>query len=325
MPSIKRILVAVKDPARRADSAVMKGAQLARALRADLELFHCPDISVFAETEVEARRLHGADLRDARAKCLRQLESLAGRVREKNLKVTVSTTWDFPAYEAVIRRATHMGANLIVARCHEGRRVAPALLRLTDWELIRYSSIPVLLVKNGRPYCRPTILAAVDPSRSFSKPPALDKEILRIAEELRQRCRGSLTVLHSHVPTASTLAMPGLLATPFLFETGIEDGAEARTQLISLLSAAKVRPSNSYLTRRIPHEAISLIARRSHAAMVVMGSVARSGLKRAFIGNTAERVINDLPCDILVVKPKGLHRRVPRHSRGVHVVLPMPF
>jgi nucleotide-binding universal stress UspA family protein len=33
-----------------------------------------------------------------------------------------------------------------------------------------------------------------------------------------------------------------------------------------------------------------------------MGALARWGLKRAVIGSTAERVLDQLPCDILLVR-----------------------
>jgi hypothetical protein len=36
-----------------------------------------------------------------------------------------------------------------------------------------------------------------------------------------------------------------------------------------------------------------------------MGAVSRAGLKRVFIGNTAERMLDMLDCDVLVVKPPG--------------------
>ena len=55
-----------------------------------------------------------------------------------------------------------------------------------------------------------------------------------------------------------------------------------------------------------------------------MGAVSRSGLKRVFIGNTAERVLNDLPCDVLVVKPAHFAKRVPDKVRGMRVVAPEP-
>jgi universal stress protein E len=57
---------------------------------------------------------------------------------------------------------------------------------------------------------------------------------------------------------------------------------------------------------------LSATVKRLHAGMVVMGAVSRSALKRAFIGNTAETVLNAIPCDVLVVKPRGFKTSVPR-------------
>jgi universal stress protein E len=48
-----------------------------------------------------------------------------------------------------------------------------------------------------------------------------------------------------------------------------------------------------------------------------MGAVSRSGLARLFIGNTAEQVMDALPCDLLVVKPPRFKSRVPQARRGV--------
>jgi universal stress protein E len=50
---------------------------------------------------------------------------------------------------------------------------------------------------------------------------------------------------------------------------------------------------------------------------VVMGAVSRSGLRRIVIGNTAERILGDLTCDVLVVKPQRFVTRVSRTRRGV--------
>jgi universal stress protein E len=51
-----------------------------------------------------------------------------------------------------------------------------------------------------------------------------------------------------------------------------------------------------------------------------MGAVSRSGLKGLFIGNTAERVLDSLTCDVLVVKPTDFKRRVSRAVRGAKLV-----
>jgi universal stress protein E len=49
-----------------------------------------------------------------------------------------------------------------------------------------------------------------------------------------------------------------------------------------------------------------------HADVVVMGAVSRRGLTRLFLGNTAEEVIDKLPCDLLIVKPAGFETSVLR-------------
>ena len=51
-----------------------------------------------------------------------------------------------------------------------------------------------------------------------------------------------------------------------------------------------------------------------------MGAISRSGMKGVFIGNTAERVLNGLKCDVLVVKPRGFKCQVQCETRGVRWV-----
>jgi universal stress protein E len=51
-----------------------------------------------------------------------------------------------------------------------------------------------------------------------------------------------------------------------------------------------------------------------------MGAVSRSGLKRFLIGNTAESLLDQLTCDVLIVKPERFATRVPRRARGANIV-----
>jgi universal stress protein E len=51
-----------------------------------------------------------------------------------------------------------------------------------------------------------------------------------------------------------------------------------------------------------------------------MGAVARTGLKRLLIGNTAERMLDRLSCDVLIVKPRGFNNTVARRPRGPRII-----
>ena len=58
-------------------------------------------------------------------------------------------------------------------------------------------------------------------------------------------------------------------------------------------------------THQLPGDTKELLpafARTQGADLVVMGALARWGLKRAILGSTAEKVLDHLPCDILIVR-----------------------
>ena len=114
--------------------------------------------------------------------------------------MTVAADWDFPSYEAVVRRANRTQADLIVADLHHGNHAAAGLLHLTDWELIRLSNKPVLLVKTRSRYRKPVILAALDPAQTRNKPAGLDQEILAMASTLTEALEGPLHAMHAYIP-----------------------------------------------------------------------------------------------------------------------------
>ena len=59
-----------------------------------------------------------------------------------------------------------------------------------------------------------------------------------------------------------------------------------------------------------PQDLLPVLAEKRAADLVVLGAVSRSGLKRIFVGSTAERVLDQLPCDLLILKPAGFKSRV---------------
>jgi mono/diheme cytochrome c family protein len=129
---------------------------------------------------------------------LLRLCTMAGK---HGVPASLAVEWDRPPHEAIVRRATEIGADLIIAECHKGARTRPWLIHLTDWELLRTSPLPVLLLKGAKPYHRPLVLAAVDPAHSHAKPLALDTRILAAAGELGKGLRGTLHVMHANHPS----------------------------------------------------------------------------------------------------------------------------
>jgi len=65
----------------------------------------------------------------------------------------------------------------------------------------------------------------------------------------------------------------------------------------------KTIDDKAHLIAGLTHEELPAIAEKVGADVVVMGAVARNRWKRLFIGATAERTLEHLPCDLLIVKP----------------------
>lgn len=321
MRAIRRILVAVKDPGARSLPAVNKAIQLAGALDAELELFHAIDSPYYTDmlgmASERTRRIEC----DERSEYLQRLERVAARARLHTGRVSVAVEWDYPAYEAIVRRSLETGADLIVAECHAGRRVAQGLLHLSDWELLRLSPVPVLLVKRARPYHRPTIVMALDPSHAFAKPARLDEEIVQAGSAVSAGLRGRLHAVHAYATATAGLAGPGAAAASRVREAA----ASARAGFERALRSTDVVSACRHLVPGDPTAAVRDAARRLSADIVVAGAVSRSGLKRAFIGNTAERLLDCLSCDLLIVKPAEFSSSVPRAARGARLVAVEPL
>lgn len=319
---IRRILVAVKQVGGRASPTLQKAAQLARALHARVELFHAISEPVAVDALAFASEGVGKYQARLRARYLKRLEAMADPLRRTGLDVTVGAEWDFPVHEAVVRRAMQWDADLIVAERHASRHIAPWLLRYNDWELLRHSPVPVLLVKTRGAYDSPKVLAAIDPSHAFAKTARLDDTILRTAVQVCATTRAQLHVVHAYVPEladvfAAELTMPD---APVRIMRNAE--AQARSRFEKTLHTVRLGTlprGRRHLIPRHPVDAIPQVVKAAGIDIVVMGLV-RSGLKGLFIGNTAEQLLDHLPCDLLIVKPPGFRTRVPAKVRGPYLI-----
>ena len=315
MKPIRRILVGVRDLEARALPAVRKGAALAEAFGAELVLFHAMSVPVTALPSVYRAGGLQSFQRGIRQAHVNRLERIAEPLREGRLEVSVVADWDYPVHEALVRQARKLKADLVVAHAHAGVRLAPWLLHLTDWELLRTCPEPVLIVKSNRAWQRPRVLAAIDPVHAFANPAGLDDEILKAGAQLGKALGGTLHAMHAYVPDMSPQAVG--VSSQVIARIARNSEARARLAFERALRGARIPPSRRHWRWGSPTDAIPRAARGLRAQLVVMGAVSRSGLRRIVIGNTAERVLGDLACDVLVVKPPRFVTQVSRSRRGL--------
>jgi universal stress protein E len=311
MRTIRRILVAVSDLRVPRQAPLLLAARIARGCGAELELFHSLSSPVYADSVVGGGRTMAAFARETQARASERLERLAAGLRDEQLRVSVFTDWDYPPYEAIVRRALTSKAGLIVA-ARRGHHRFRAVMGYTDWELLRASPLPVLLTRARRATQRHKVLAAVDPRHSNAKPAGLDRQILSIAASVASALNTTAQLLHVVEPWMPTAPLRDLRP-------------DARAALANLSDSCGLGMTRNHLLTGSAAVEIPKAARRLRASLLVMGDVSRRGLQRWFVGDTAERIVDELRCDVLIVKPTRFVSRIARRRRGMYVLANLPM
>ena len=300
-----RILVVV-DPTAADQSAIRRASWLARATGAELELLVC----YYTEYLSGDRLFDSPSLETARNKVIENhaelLEELAEPLRGFGIVVNTSAVWDHPLYEGIVRHAVNCGADIVVKDTHHHSALSRALLTNTDWNLIRTCPALLWLVKPQYHADAPIFVAAIDPMHQHDKPAALDDEILQISKSLAEKLDGRVHAFHCYDPRIAIATDPANAYIPVSLpfdeiEQRMHEDHQKRFDEIT--SFHGIDDDRSHLVAGLAHEELPLIANELDAAVVVMGAVSRNRWKRLFIGATAERALEHLPCDLLIVKP----------------------
>ena len=319
---VKHILVAVADPSVKTSTALAKAAVIAGKAGAAVTIFHSLYSPYVAGEQFYSPDALEKDIEGAVNARKAQLGRLAKQLEKDGIVARVRVRWDYPVYESIVREVLREGIDLVVAESHRHTRAARVVLSNTDWQLIRLCPCPVLFVKTARPYDRVRVLAAVDPLHAHAKPANLDGRILEVARDLADAFNGRVHAVHSYM--LATPFTSGVLMEPVPLPVNVAEQhlADVRKAFDKLVKPFALGPKRTHMRAGNPAEEITDLAEEIDAGVVVMGAVSRSGLKRLFIGSTAERVIDHLKCDVLVIKPDDFKTPVPKSPGYRPVVLP---
>ena len=299
-------IIAVVDPTTELQPAMHRAAWLARQTGAELELLLC----YYNEYLSGDRLFDSPSLEKARAEVLareeKHLESLAEPLRAEGISVKTTALWDHPLYEGIVRRCVDSKADIVFKDTHHHTAVTRAVLTNTDWNLIRTCPTPLWLVKPIEIADEPVFVAAIDPMNEHDKPAALDDEILGLSKYLGEKAGGSVHAFHSYDPriAVATATANAYIPVSLPFdEIELQMHEDHQKRFGEITSFHSIDDDKAHLASGLTHEELAALANKIDANVVVMGAVARNRWKRLFIGATAERTLEHLPCDLLIVKP----------------------
>ncbi len=309
MPAYAKHILAVIDPTTEVQPALERAAQLAANCGAILELFIC-DYDQYLAGE---RFFDEKSLNQARSNMLathrKRLNELADSVAARHdVTVRQDVIWDHPLHEGIVRKVISAGADLLVKDTHYHSAFKRSIFSNTDWNLIRNCPCKVLLVKPREAAAHPQVIAAVDPLHEHDKPAELDDRILEAAENYCVSMGGTLHVCHAFDPapalavSADAVTMPLAVPARELIDTLKSTHTRAVHKLVDEHALGR---ENLHIHQGPAHEVLLDVADEVHADLVVMGAISRSAVRRLFLGSTAEKMLDRLPCDVLIVKPEG--------------------
>ena len=286
-----KTILAILDPTNRGEQPVIeRAAWLAECSSAALELYICD-----FDTEIDMGHVSTAWIPQPGAKDhllsthRASLETVAEPLRAQGLNVSVDVGWDHPLGEALVRKIVASNPWLVVKDTHHHNVLKRTILSNTDWHLIEKCPAPLLLVKPREMSSNPKVIAAVDPLHPRAKSSELDDTIFRHAQSLATDTGGELHVVNCFAVPLNLNLPPDSIKT-------IED--EHRSAMLEFLESHPVPEGRAHLLKGFPEERLP----ETDAECIVMGAVSRRGLNKLFIGSTAERVLDRLPCDLLIVK-----------------------
>jgi universal stress protein E len=295
-----KIMVAIKPWERGLPLSSNHARQLAERSNARIEL-----VSIVFDSSIAARRdrgdssaqpTHDRVVSTARV----ALERLAGSIRDWGGQVTTRVVWGTPPYEAILAAAHDWQADLLVVGAHE-RATLHSRLTDTDWQLMRRTRCPMLLVKSPVFAGYRTILAAVDPLHAHGEPYGLDRAVLAASRCIARLFGSKLRAVYAYPgPEAFALASAIQVAPGVLY--GTENVADLHRRAVSELAVEYgIGAGEIDLIEGSPADAVIDMAAHRRAELVVVGTAQRQGLGATLLGHTAEQVAGALACDVLIV------------------------
>ncbi len=301
MKTIEHLLVVV-DPTVERDFVVERAKMIAKATRAKVTLF-INNENTLTDRSYLYEGIDGEFFETQRQLFEDHYRKLLADLKSEFSKEDIETTTVFSEHhhlgEAIIEKVAEVKPDLLLKSTHHHALMERSVVSNTDWRLIRKCNCPVMLVKPNAWKENGSIVAAIDPFHRKADQTDLDHILLSYTELTSKLFEQTPHVFHSFFPFVSTMFPLGSEASDEL------DSMEKEhwDKLKEVLKDHDIARENVHLSagELVPH--LTKYLESADANLLVVGALSRNFIERAIVGNTAEKILEDCPCDLLILKP----------------------
>jgi nucleotide-binding universal stress UspA family protein len=180
----------------------------------------------------------------------------------------------------------------------------------TTMHLIRNCPCPVWVIKPGQPKQYGPILAAVDATATDAERDELNTSIVDAAASLARMQQSELLIIHTWTMCGESLLRRrrGMLLKEEVDEIVRQTRDTHRQALTELLRRHPLADLKHqvYLLKGEAGTLIPELAKKKEVELIVMGTLSRSGVAGLLVGHTIEKVLHQVDCSLLIVKPEAV-------------------
>lgn len=297
MDSIKHIL-AVIDPTKEHQYSLDRAVSLAKKTGASITAF----LSIY-DFSYEMTTMLSKDEREAMRDAVINDRNawIHDLLQDYDHPIGCQVVWHNRPFESIINAVIEDGFDLVVKGTHQHDTLKSVIFTPTDWHLIRKCPAPVLLVKEKDWPEDGHILAAVNAVSDDDLHLELNHRIVKDAQFICQLAGAKLHLVNAYPATPVNIAIEIPEFNPSQYTEAVKRHHENSTY--ELAEKFGLTKDDCLVKEGLPEDVIPNAAKMHNTELVVIGSVGRTGLSAALIGNTAEHVIDNLDCDVLALKP----------------------
>jgi universal stress protein E len=289
----KNILVVLDKP-KHEQAALEAAIRLARASGAHLHLASFCWLPMAERAEVFDTHQRRAMKKSVMLERRRWLDAL---VLDRGLSaadISTEVVWTKDIAGWVEDSAVKLRTDLLVKSVHHSESLLHTPL---DWQLLRRTREPMLLVSSQTVRRSGNVLATIDLHSSDAKHKLMNRRVLEAAAELARLQKGKLHCV-------SVVELEGSFKDLDYFDERkvrkqVTDNMRGRLE--TMLAPYGLPKSRIHLPGGKVGQAIAQVAARIGAESIVVGTGARRGLGMLLLGNSAEKILTRAPCDVLAV------------------------
>ncbi|MEY8200896.1 MAG: universal stress protein [Colwellia sp.] len=223
------------------------------------------------------------------------LEHKLNRATALGISVAVEISEEASLLRAILLAEYKLKFDLLVKEPHEKSLIDHIFLP-DDWKLLRSSPCPVLLVRADNDWNNSPILLCINANEVDHDHQALNKQIVAAGRMIANAGDAQINVA-SYYPSAMQAANTHDQAPELLKK-------QYRSNCHALFAHDDITDEKIHIEPGPAELMIPELVDKLNAKVVVLGTVARSGLSGILLGNTAEQILSRLPTDVLVLPPK---------------------